>query len=67
MSQKVTHSKRMKGALDKFDPKEAEKVLDLLFNDEEKGYQITKEENDLRERLWKCLEAYERTMYYLEN
>lgn len=67
MSQKITHSKRMKSALDKFDPKEAERVLDLLADDEDKGYHLSKEENNLRERLWKCLEAYERTMYYLEN
>lgn len=54
-------------ALDKFDIKEAEKVLDSLADDEDKGHKTTKEEEKLRDRLFKCIEAYQRTMYYLEN
>lgn len=64
---KVTYSTRMKNALNKFDSKVAEKVLDSLADDEDNGYQPTNEENKLRERLLKCLESYQRTMHSLEN
>lgn len=64
---KVTYSFRMKSVLNKFDSKDAEKVLDSLADDEDNGYVPTNEENKLRERLLKCLESYQRTMYYLEN
>lgn len=64
---KVTYSVRMKSVLNKFDSKDAEKVLDSLADDEDNGYVPTNEENKLRERLLKCLESYQRTMYYLEN
>lgn len=67
MSKKTNYSKKIKGALDKFDLKEAEKVLDLIADDEDRGCELSGEENKLRERLLKCIEAYERTMYYLEN
>jgi hypothetical protein len=67
MPKKITHALRMKEALNKFDSKQAEKVLDLLADAEDNGYSATNEENNLRERLLKCIEAYQRTMYFLEN
>jgi len=63
----MNHAKKIKMALDKFDIKEAEKVLDILADDEDKGYKTTKEEEKLRDRLFKCIEAYQRTMYYLDR
>lgn len=62
-----THAERLKMALEKFDAKDAERVLDLLADDEEKGYTATGKEEGLRDRLIKCLEAYERTMSSLER
>lgn len=56
----LSHKKRLKEALEKFDPKYAEKALDMLAEDEEKGRKTSKEEERLRSRLIKCLEAYER-------
>lgn len=56
------HAKRLKDALDKFDPKFAEKAIDLLSDDEDRGYETTKDEDALREKLIRCLAAYERTM-----
>jgi mRNA-degrading endonuclease RelE of RelBE toxin-antitoxin system len=67
MSKKSKFSKKIKSALDKFDSKVAEKVLDSIAEEEDEGYELTIEEVKLRERLTKCIEAYERTMYYLEN
>jgi hypothetical protein len=65
---KISHARRLKEALNKFEPKEAEKALDLLAADEERGrHEATKEEESLRERLIKCLEVYERTMYLIER
>jgi len=64
---KTVHAKRLKDALDEFDPKFAEKALDLLADDEDKGHETTKEEESLRSRLIKCLEAYERTMSMLDR
>lgn len=61
------YEKKIKNVLNKFDSKEAEKVLDLISESEDKGYLLTKEENKLRDKLWNCLEAYERTMYYIER
>lgn len=63
---KNAHAKRLKDALDKFDPKFAEKALDLLAEDEDNGHETTKEEEGLRSRLMKCLEAYERIMSMLD-
>lgn len=64
---KISHARRLKEALNKFEPKEAEKALDLLADDEDRGHEATKEEESLRERLIKCLEVYERTMYLIER
>lgn len=64
---RITHAKRLKEELNKFDPKEAVKVLDLLADAEDGGHETTKEEENLRGRLVKCLEAYERTMFYIER
>jgi hypothetical protein len=63
---KTTHAKRLKDALDKFDPKFAEKALDLLADDEDNGHDATKEEENLRARLIKCLDAYQRTLAMLD-
>lgn len=63
---KNIHAKRLKEALDKFEPKFAEKALDLLAEDEDNGHEATKEEENLRTRLIKCLEAYERVMSMLD-
>jgi hypothetical protein len=64
---KTTHAKILMGALQKFDPKDAEKVLDILAEAEEKGHHTTSEEENLRSRLEKCLEAYNRTASMLER
>ena len=63
---KTVHAKRLKDALDKFDPKFAEKALDMLADDEDKGHEATKEEDSLRDRLIKCLEVYQRAMSMLD-
>lgn len=63
---KNIHAKRLKDVLDKFDHKDAIKALDLLADDEDKGHNTTKQEESLRDRLIKCLEAYERTMSMLD-
>lgn len=63
---KTNHAERLKEALDKFDPKFAERALDIMADDEENGHETTKEEESLRERLMKCLDAYQRTMSMLE-
>lgn len=63
---KISHVKRLKEALEKFDPKCAEKALDLLYDAEENGRETSKEEERLRERLIKCLEAYNRTISMIE-
>lgn len=59
---KISHAKRLKEALEKFDPKHAEKVLDFLACDEKNGRLTTREEDKLRDRLIKCLEIYKRTI-----
>ena len=59
---KINHKERLKGALYKFDFHRAILALDLLADDEDKGYETTKDEEALREKLIKCLAAYERTM-----
>lgn len=64
---KGIHAKKIKGVLDKFDAREAERVLDTLSDDEENGYPTSNKEEELRDRLIKCLEAYERTMRALER
>lgn len=64
---KNTHADRLKMALEKFEVREAERALDLLADDEDKGYAATSKEEGLRERLIKCLEAYERTMSSLDR
>lgn len=64
---KTNHATMLKGALDKFDPKEAARVLDILADDEERGHATSKEEEKLRTRLERCLEAYERTAAMLER
>lgn len=64
---KINYAKRLKDSLNKFDPKDAERTLDLLADAEDQGHNTSKEENNLRERLIKCLEAYERTMFYIER
>lgn len=64
---KINHATMLKGALDKFDPKEAVRVLDVLADDEDRGHATTKEEEKLRTRLEKCIEAYERTAAMLER
>lgn len=63
---KISHAKRLKEALDKFDPKRAEKTLDLLYEAEESGRETTKEEERLRDRLIKCLEVYNRTISMID-
>lgn len=63
---KISHAKRLKEALDKFDPKYAEQALSLLSDDEESGRETTKEEERLRNRLVKCLETYERAIFMIE-
>jgi hypothetical protein len=63
----TTRAKTIKRVLDKFDPIEAAKILDLLLDEEEKGHVETKEEEDLRIKLERCLEAYERTAAMLER
>jgi hypothetical protein len=64
---KIGHAKRLKEALEKFDPKHAERALDLLAEDEDNGHETSKAEESLRGRLTKCLEAYERTMFFIER
>lgn len=64
---KINHSTMLKGALDKFDPKEAARVLEVLADEEERGHSVTREEEKLRTRLERCLEAYERTAAMLER
>lgn len=64
---KGIHAKKIKGVLDKFDAREAERVLDTMADDEEKGYPTSQKEKGLRDRLIRCLEAYERTMRTLER
>lgn len=61
------YATRLKDILDKFDAREAERALDALADDEENGYPTSKKEEDLRDRLVRCLEAYGRTMSSLER
>lgn len=60
------YESRIMQVLNKFDHREAERVLDFLADEDEKGHKASKEEKALRRRLEKCLEAYERTSFILE-
>lgn len=64
---KTNYEKKLEEVLNKFDFKNAISVLDILADAEDEGHNTTKKENNLRERLLKCLETYERTMYLIEG
>lgn len=53
-------------ALDKFDVKRAEALIDKLHEAEENGYDVTPAEEKLWARLQKCIESFRRTMYSLD-
>lgn len=64
---KTNYEKKLEEALNKFDIKNAQLILDILADAEDEGYNTNKKENNLRERLFKCIETYEKTMFFIER
>lgn len=56
----------LKAALDKFDIRHAEGVVDKVHAAETDGYEITTAEERLLVRLEKCIASYWRTAYSLD-
>ena len=56
------YKQRILNALEKFDVRQAEKLSDALHEAELAGYQLTKEEDQLWERLTRCIEMYRRNL-----
>jgi hypothetical protein len=52
---------KLQAALDTFDAKDAEQLLDDIYAAEESGYTLTATEDRLWVRLTTCLETYHRT------
>lgn len=56
----------LQAALDKFDIRHAEEVVDKFHAAENDGYDSTAAEDKLMERLEKCIASYWRTAYSLD-